>query len=241
MVVNFDKITKIMKRINLPEEAFLCSLWAEENAGYFDKEDIYLYYGASKLVVYPKYEEFVIKIPYIGYVDEDDVVYGEYDWDCVDPVSYENITDFSNAAYPLYDNFGWDYCRTESEYFILAQQYGIEKMFAQTLYTGTYQHNPIYIQEKCCSLEHSSRKIRESCNVNLDKSIDLVKTYSKGYNTNCYTSLTSLMLKDYSEKDCINLIKFLSDYNIGDLHPGNYGFSEIDGRPILIDYSDFLS
>ena len=83
--------------------------------------------GASKCVLIPKLNNFVIKLPFLYCSIGDEMV------------------ELQNAPF-----CGNDYCYAEWEYYTLAKDANIEMFFPETIQYCTYPYH-IYLQEKCIS------------------------------------------------------------------------------------------
>ena len=100
------------------------------------------HYGASKLVIIPKYEnKYVIKIPFSGYFD---YVYDEFYF-------------FSNANED--EDKCWDYCLTELLIYRRAKKEKINQIFAKSRLIGTINDYPIYIQEKAKTYDEILKQV----------------------------------------------------------------------------------
>ena len=189
--------------------------------------------GASKLVILPFGEDFVIKIPFNGTYCDDEIDYetgevlSEGRWECFTSEEYysENM------------DFDGNYCGREADISDIATAEDLEECFAITECVGRCGDYLIYKQarattiladvldEKSDSLSLEERKsIRDKCN-NMGV-----------YGFNIY------WLKDFleffGEEILKQLDKFINTYNINDLHTSNVGY--IGNRPVLIDYSGYF-
>lgn len=213
--INFDKIDmRTFNRDNF-EDVFDCS----------DLDDGWDYeYGASKLVIIPKHLDFVVKIPFgaVGYYDDDD----NY---CCDP--------FERAYYAEEDDYGWDYCRSEAEYYDLAREAGISFFFAKTTYIGDICGVPIYVQEKIEIQEDVWRSHTDNQRTDSREKVEKMGLWGCGLNDDFLTELFDY----YSDDEVAALFKFIRTYHLGDLTDSNVGYDPVTGAPVLSDYSDFNS
>lgn len=175
-------------------------------------------YGASKLVIQPKGENFVIKIPFTGYFIGDEL--------------YE---DFTEAGLVTNNDCNeWDYCLTEVEVYSLAAQQGIEKIFCKTELIGDIENHPIYIQEL-------ATVFRKRSITSPDSEEKINKTMKKLYNMGVITEINKLWLSDvylyFGDILFDTIFPFISEIN--DLHDGNIGY--IGDRPVIFDYSGYCS
>ena len=185
-------------------------------------------HGASKLVIFLKDANFVVKIPFTGYMIDD----GEYSDYC------DNYYDFEGAEE---DDSGecWDYCRTEVAMYQRALAAGVEKYLLETKKIGEINGYPVYIQEKCVSFFGSSVKAPS----NKEK----VASRNNLEDNNIYAEVLSSIFCFYCYLDIINgedtyesfgrFNNFAEEY-LSDIHNGNIGFN-ICGKPVVLDYSGF--
>lgn len=189
-------------------------------------------YGASKIVLWGRDWDYVIKIPFTGGVDEDDN-YGD---------SYEDFNNAPNfAAARLAVKYGynpdnlscWDYCETEVKVYQAAKRIGVEKYFAETRYIGEVYDHPIYVQERCKMGPQSFRSYEEE------------KTFERDSREKdmCFCGNTdwAMDLYDYiANEELYKIIIKLIDnvFEITDIHSGNVGY-RLNGCPVLVDYAGF--
>lgn len=183
------------------------------------KDFIYKYdYGASKLVIFPDNEEgYVIKIPFSGY------------FDC----EYEEFYYFANANND--GNRCWDYCFTELLIYHSAKSNDVNQILAKPHLIGTVKNYPIYIQEKAETYEIAKKKSEKRNSIqSTDKiySICQERNYAK-FNLDWITDVYNY----YGDKQFNKIMNFIAP--IGDLHDANIGY--IGSRPVILDYSDFMS
>ena len=207
--INFDKIDiKTFTKDNF-EDVFDCS----------DLDDGWDYqYGASKLVIIPEHLNFVVKIPF-----------GADEWgSSCDP--------FKSAYYPKEKEYGWDYCKSEAEYFKLAEKAGVSFFFAKTTYIGSISGVPIYAQEKidiqddCYSRSYSDE----------ERSSSRKKAIKMGmWNCDFNDDFLAELFTFYSDSEVAALFDFIRTYQIRDLTSHNVGYDHVTGAPVLSDYSNF--
>ena len=174
--------------------------------------------GASKLVIKPYNEDYVIKIPYNGqYYDSSK--------------KFEPFLSANNS-----DKYFWDYCMTETLVWRLAKTENIHKAFAKERIIGMINGHPIYIQQKV-------EVFTDSDAYYLDDEIKKKKTADycerKGLRTFYEEALTwqADALEYYGPKQFDKIMSFIERNNIGDFHNNNLGY--IENRPVFLDYSDF--
>ena len=175
--------------------------------------------GATKAVIIPPKENFVIKIPFQGFIGE---CYN-HDKECWEDefVSYDN-------AY--YSDSGWDYCLSEVEIYMRAIEAGVQQIFAKTDFITTVDGHPIYIQEKA---EIFNQRDHFHSREQLRKTREKTKNYYCEANEDWLTDV----LEYYGEDIFLDFLRFVDDLQITDLHSGNLGY--IDKRPVITDYSGY--
>lgn len=187
-------------------------------------------HGASKPVVFLKDANFVVKIPFTGYIDSEDSNYYEEDFD--------NYYNFVNADK---DNYGecWDYCWTEVKMYQKALAAGVEKYLLKTEKIGEINGYPIYVQEKCVSFFDSPNDVPS----NNEK----VASKNNLEDNNIHAEVLSSVFCFYCYLDIINgedtyesfgkFNDFAEEY-LSDIHNGNIGFN-VCGKPVILDYSGY--
>ena len=171
-------------------------------------------WGVSKFVVIPKNKHFVIKIPFSGRYDEEDI-----------------YQDFLNANED--NSKSWDYCATEMFLYQKAKKYKVTEFFGKTKYIGNIENYPIYIQEKIIPISKcgsgASHQEKEKTKSHL--------TEKKYWMFNI--SWLADAYKYYGEKKCDRFMQFIKDYAyyLDDLHSDNIGYQR--GKPMILDYAGF--
>ena len=182
-------------------------------------------YGASKIVFwFSELKDYVVKIPILGRFDE---------WE-EDYVDYSNAIneDIGVRGYP--DN----YCELEASIYNFAwQNYNnIAQCFAPTYYIGTTRNGiRLYVSEKVSkTLNHTRTK---SVSENSTKKAQmLIDTYGR-HPGGLSEYAISVLYESYTEKIVHDLILFIYNFGIDDLHGNNLGF--LQDRLVLIDYCGF--
>lgn len=194
---------------------------------YLDSHDFFYDSGATKGVIIPKDQNYVIKIPFHGSFEEE----------------YDENDEWTEIFYPFCGANSylscqdWDYCLKEVEIYEKAIEAGVEEAFAQTLFYDEIKNYPIYTQEKITNTYnekyHWNRKPEEDQEKTL-KTAELAKTIGiKNFN---FTWLSDVM--DYfGENFVIKLLKFIQQEEIHDLHGDNLGY--IYDRPVILDYAGY--
>ena len=172
--------------------------------------------GATKLVLTPPEEDFVIKIPFCGdsFSDSGELLF------------------FEGAEEPD----GWDYCLAELLIYNEALSFGVERFFLQTERIGYIHGHPIYVQKK-------ANVFGETNHVYKDYSLEQRQKARKicdevGFDSRPSTlGWTSDFLDCYSKKDLKSLNDFIKTFHINDLHCDNLGY--LNGSPVIIDYASY--
>ena len=214
---NKDFLSKLFKDIWVPYD------FSEETAEAF-YEDLSLdirtlfpsyNYGASKFVLIPENEEYVIKIPFKGTY---------YGWD-----ADEEFCNFVCAPHGE-----WDYCEEEVYRYNYATELGFKQFLAQTQFlcnTGPDDY-PIYIQEKS---QIFSRTVEYSSHSKADR-VKTIKIIDKTNMPINIDWLTDLRLYHGDEKFS-SFLSFIKNAQWDDLREDNIGY--IGNKPVLVDYAGF--
>lgn len=184
-------------------------------------------YGVSKLVLIPDEYSFVIKIPFscTAYTDYDE-----------DDNEEDIIEEFDGAHYIESDEWGWDYCRAETEFYEAAKAHGVEKFFAPTIYIGDIKGWPIYVQDKCLIFEESNSRYShsEEDRCRSSEKLDSMKIVSERVPIDFIVD----MFKDYPDEEVVGVFNFIDEVGIEDLHGNNCGYNK-DGLVVFTDYSGY--
>ena len=180
--------------------------------------DSYIYdSGISKCVIIPKKTEYVIKIPFTGYIeDADNDKY--YDFDCFR---------------------GWNSCAFEMAIEQEAREEGFGQFFLPLTRVVEYTKYPVYIQPKAVSLQADTKKRYKKYPQVSEK----IKNILKEKEIFLDTRMNKLWLEEIYEKinsedDFLRFLDFLRDRELdGDLHCSNIGHWH--DEPVLIDYAGF--
>lgn len=168
--------------------------------------------GATKLVLTPPGENFVIKIPFRG---------GKFG---------KKYEPFERAQEPD----GWDYCKAEVIKYQKAKEIHVEQYFVETRYIGSVQGHPIYIQE-AVDIYNEVKDFDDYDDEHREKT----RQTCKDLNIRCFNSgwLTDF-LEYFSSQELIKLQEHLTNTCIGDLHGDNLGYL-YNGQPVIVDYADY--
>lgn len=203
----------------------------------FNNYDIYLACGLTKLcLTFHDIEDFVIKIPLI----HDMTIEAEEE---LISSSQEKI---KSNDYNFYEeDKSDDYCAIETGYFADADEMGIGDFFAKEERISEYKGIPIYAQERVkCSFYDSDRWSDEE-NPEVQNEIEAITQDLYLYDgaEDLFINGSKIFLEDVycfsdSPEQFVQLLCFLSDMGINDLHNENFGY-DFRGRPKIFDYSGF--
>lgn len=182
--------------------------------------------GASKAVIVPKNEDFVIKIPFAGLND-----YYNQPYDYNEVINEYVYDDDYDPFVPLQ----YDYCKLEEENYRYARENDVDNYFAKINLIGFIDGFAIYVQDKVESFFHSKSRGHHS-----EKEKEaLTQSYR-------YEDLEQLPLdwaldfiNAYGEEEFINFLIFTIEYHINDLRNENVAYR--NGKPIVCDYSGYWS
>lgn len=193
----------------------------------WEQEADYEAHGCSKIVLfYRELPHWVIKIPFMGCYYEDEDIYEEFTGGNINfPIEQKN-----------------DYCAGEVYITQEAKKYGLEEMFAKTYYLADFNGYPVYVSEKVVNSywdgasrswqdENSSREIARN-----------IETSHRNLLDNIWMNERALahFIDIYGELKTYDLLSFIKDMGISDLHDGNIGFTK-DMQIKILDYSGYDS
>lgn len=194
------------------EPSWECGIydWIDNHYETYNEKNIYFYTGLTKLCIVMKdNKDWVIKLALVR----------------------DNV--------PVFDCHS-NFCELEARNFEAAEQRGLDKYFAAEYEVGTINDIKVFMQEY---VEMNEDLICNSC-------FDYVK---EGYDEDDFETHDDYINAIYSEADyledeekikalmwddCDELIEFINDYHINDLHNGNWGINK-NGKIVLVDYSGF--
>ena len=228
-----DKAIEFIKRAGGVEELIYRDGWT-----WYNNEDYTVDSGASKVVLVFTNSDYVVKIPFKGEFCECD----NYDCEnscnrdcscsrCSRRVSEENYGEFTGARIGE-NEYSWDYCAAEQFFYEKAVVAGVEEFFIKTIFIGEFNGHPIYLQEKVEVYGYNS----QTKSPEYSKEIFMKKFLHSEIQNEDFGGL----LVDYYGEERVNqLVEFLSEVGISDLHTSNVGICA--NRPVLFDYSGYYS
>ena len=229
-----DKAIEFIKRVGGVEEL----IYDADNWTWYNNEDYTVDSGASKVVLVFTNSDYVVKIPFKGEFCE----YDDYDCEnscnrdcscsrCSRGSVVENYYEFTGARIGE-SEYSWDYCAAEQFFYEKAVVAGVEEFFIKTIFIGEFDGHPIYLQEKVEVYGYNSqtKSSEQSKEIFIEKFRD-----SEIQNAN----FGGLLIECYGEDRINQLVEFLSEVGISDLHSSNVGICA--NRPVLFDYSGYRS
>lgn len=216
MDYNINYIQNIVQDLGLYEDINISENEIDEYIGKIcDKYDFSYNTGISKLVIKPKDTDYVIKIPFSTYYDEE--------------------TD-SFYAFHCYGCRGWNACEFEEELYNKAYNARFEQFFLPIELACVCNNYPVYVQpkvdiinEKRDSFYYLKPTIKTSKILD-DNYIDTMSKLVEGW--------FDIINKELGEERFLDFLHFLNKYDISsDLHEGNIGMYH--GKPVIIDYAGF--
>jgi len=212
--------------------------------------------GITKTVILIKGANFVIKIPFTCWFNEDQFDEELNDWhyqmeelqekerenfiiDNPEPCCTDErwFYEFFGAYHDgLNEEFsGFDYCHLESAIYRQAVEEGLGAYFAEEGALGEIDDTTIYYQTRCTPV--SSLEIDYNSQEYQKKS-KLSKDLCKKLEIDCFHPIwIADFVERYGAAEFKRLYSFLEFYQIGDLRSCNIGY--LDGAPILFDYSGY--
>ena len=218
MDYNISYIQNIVQDLGLHEDINISESEIDEYIGKIcDKYDFSYSTGISKLVIKPKDTDYVIKIPFSTYYDE------------------ETDSFYSFHCYG-YRGWGWNACEFEEELYSKAYDAKFEQFFLPIEFVGAYNNYPIYVQPKV-NVIYESRDdfcyLKPTVKTNKildDNYIDTMSKLVEGW--------FDIINQELGEERFSEFLHFLNKYDISsDLHEGNIGIYQ--GKPVIIDYAGF--
>jgi len=195
-----------------------------EDFGYDCGAD-YIEHGASKAVLfYSDFPSIVVKIPFCGEYIEDEDKFKDFE--------------HSNLYFPIEESN--NYCAGEA--YITNQSFyvNLEKMFALTYFLFECNGTPIYISEKIPNSRWSNPRWHDK-DYSLSIAQDIKTCRNDELTATCLDEeVIALFVDAYGEEKTYELIDFIVEHNIRDLHNGNIGFTK-DMKIKILDYSGFDS
>lgn len=188
-------------------------------------------HGMSKIVIVSSIIDYVIKIPLTGIWvpvwDEEEEEYND-DQTYFEPFSYGGG----------YDND--DYCAVEVDICDETEEENPEYsfIFPKTFFYKEINKVKYYLQEKC---KCGGYDPNGSISVEIERTgRNLYEDKNKEYGTVQSLEWCISLVENYGVEKSKEIMKYLKEMNITDLHNGNIGYNKY-GKPILLDFCGFDS
>lgn len=207
-------------------------------------------FGASKAVIIPDQGNYVWKFPFRGhwndYENEEEVRQAREKFERYHPklevVWVDEMTAFVPFVGALCEEENWNYCGAEIE--ILEEVPDEFKIFFAKTIEEKIGDVVYYTQEKCVTECYADEDIEiyEKVNSAKDRKIS---DKTKEENEWCGRVFNDDWLKWaealYGEDRVFSFLEWLNGDGdiISDLHDENYGYSKVDGRPVLMDWAGY--
>lgn len=135
-----------------------------------------------------------------------------------------------------FSNTGIDYCKLEAENYRYAKAVGLEKFFAPCVaITNYYVCNMDGIDIPVVLYVMNYVDVNEDLNCEYYCQSEL---YDEDDMDSSQFEVARIFSNYYDDGEISELLSFMTDYNINDIHDGNVGALE-DKSPVLIDYSGY--
>ena len=216
MVYNVNEIMDLVSELGLYDGVNFSEDVCDEFVGQIERDDFSYNTGISKLVLKPEGRDYVIKIPFSTFYEEED---GEY------------------YSFSCYGDRKWNACEYEEELYNLARGYDFERFFLPVVFVGVVNDYPIYIQAKADIIYEDRDKYQK-----YHSSIDTKKILKEkhiGLMSKLVENWFDAVRMLCEEDEFIGFLNFLQVNNnmIEDLHEANVGF--YNGMPVIVDYAGF--
>lgn len=227
MNYNLSDIIKYIKPFHRDQYGRFYEEIAEDFVGKIPEEyDLNFNVGISKFVLIPVETNYVIKIPFTGYYDDEELVRFKED-----------------AFYRPFDCYGksvWDACAYEEELYLKAKELGIALFFLPIKKVGEYKSLPIYIQPKAVSLWKEKRDSYKKLETGSKKIHNKLTSGGIKVQSEIVAGWYEEVLNNIGPEEKFNVfLDFLREEEIDqDLHESNVG--HYMGVPVIIDYAGFV-
>lgn len=189
-------------------------------------------FGSTKMCLFFDDINYVFKLP----------LYSNMEKHAERVIVKEAIVKFKNGVYSEFAKED-DFCRVEANNYAEAEARGLDRYFAAEYKVMTYHGMPVYAQERIDEIYYESERYNKSVNDELWGEIETTINNLGATDEMCELVDNGIFVQDlykYSGADFEDLLNFITDFKITDLHDENVGYDEY-GHPKLIDYSGFIS
>lgn len=187
-------------------------------------------YGATKLCLIFDDCDYVIKIP----------IYANLERDEGRTLSKSRLEKVKRGRYVAFENKE-NYCEKEANLYSAAEEWDINRFFAEEERIMVYHGVPVYAQEKIEeTYEDSERYVGEDDADLLDDVRRVIDRSEYGFDVEMFLDNTNFIndLYTFDEEGFSALLDFIEENGINDLHSANVGYNRY-GEPKIIDYSGF--
>ena len=189
-------------------------------------------YGATKVCLLFNNCEYVFKLPLYNNLEKHEEA----------RITKQAVIKNKNGAYPVFSTED-DYCKIEADNFAEAEVRGLDPYFAAEYKVMNYHGMPIYAQERISITYYDSDRYDEPVDDDYWGEIEYVINNLGATREMCELADNEAFVEDlceYSGADFEDLLNFIAEFSITDLHDENVGYDK-NGCPKLIDYSGFHS
>lgn len=183
--------------------------------------------GATKVVIVPINEDYVIKLNITGtYLTKEQCRDAGLSYPCIDRTASSDTMDYENA---LYEDIPEE----------------LQSIIKPNILIGEYRGMPIYIQEKIKTTYENCCHVVEKCYENADQQLVtsvqsiVANTCPAGYRSSILPeAFICDMVKAFGEQLTEQMLLQLKESSIYDLNFGNFGYDKSD-KPCLFDIGGF--
>lgn len=184
--------------------------------------------GATKVVIVPKNEDWVLKIPFAGYEDWE----GQPCWENEETGEWEYDDDY-DAFFSFEGVADGDYCQKEVEIYQNAIIESVDDFFAEIEFIGNVNAFPVYLQKKVTTFWTNNDRTRHSD----EERNSLKSSYSCGELEKLPEDWCIDFINAFGEERFKEFIQFTIEYHVNDLHGNNVAYR--NGKPCIADFSGY--
>jgi hypothetical protein len=186
-----------------------------------ETDEIELSKGCTKLVIMPKYKDYVIKMLITDIIDED------YDED------YHLILD-NTVCNSIANEIGVYDDASDT----------LQDSLIPNVYIGEYCGMEVYVQERikesyCQRYPHYVEDTLIK-GLSQKETTQITHTMDSANNDEIQILFVKDMIDYYGEEETINILSEIKEFGIDDLHGNNYGYT-YDDKPVFFDYGGYSS
>ena len=225
------------------------SFYSDNNECFHSTSNCEVRSGASKIVLLPydgELSDWVLKIPIIGETWDDELsccknckkwqeyVNGDKSYDPCEDCGEEEY-EYNHAEYTgaRFASDHSNYCETEFFFSVSAIEEGLDEVFLPVEYIGCFYGFPVYAQRRV-SNQHSPIEASQNSKARYQELMDMQEYECLNV---IGSTLGGALIEGYGEEKMLEILRFICNHEINDLHGGNY--TRIDGKIVFFDYSGF--